>query len=200
MIDRVRGTLVHVDIGYAVIEAGGVGIRIATSGATLRQLPRLGEEAQLLTYLVVREDALQLYGFASEAERELFLMLLGVQAVGPKLALAVLSSGDPSEIAGALAIGDVQRMQTVPGIGKRTAERIIVELRDKVAPGLAAVSASDFGGVGASAAVSNDPRVLARRGLEELGFAGDEAERLLLAATGDTVEELLATALRGARA
>jgi Holliday junction DNA helicase RuvA len=200
MIDRVRGTLVHVDIGYAVIEAGGVGIKISTSGATLRQLPSLGEQAQLLTYLVVREDALQLYGFASEAERELFLMLLGVQAVGPKLALAVLSSGDPSEIAGALAVGDVQRMQAVPGIGKRTAERIIVELREKVAPGLAAVSGGGVLAAHANAAVSDDPRVLARRGLEELGFGGDEAERLLLGATGDTVEQLLATALRGARA
>jgi len=200
MIDRVRGTLLHVDVGYAVVEAGGVGLRIATSGATLRSLPALGEEARLLTYLVVREDALQLYGFASEAERELFLMLLGVQAVGPKLALAVLSSGDPSEIAAALAIGDVQRMQTVPGIGKRTAERIVVELREKVAPGLAAVSGGDLIAAHASAAASDDPRVLARRGLEELGFGGDEAERLLLGATGATVEQLLATALRGARA
>jgi len=92
----------------------------------------VGEQATLHTHLIVRDDALALYGFASEQERDLFLMLLSVQAVGPKVALAVLSAGPPRALIAALAAGDAARFQAVPGIGKRTAERIIVELREKV--------------------------------------------------------------------
>ena len=98
-------------------------------------MPAVGEQVTLHTHLIVRDDALTLYGFASEQERDLFLMLLSVQAVGPKVALAVLSAGAPRELIGALAAGDAARFQAVPGIGKRTAERIIVELREKVGRG-----------------------------------------------------------------
>ena len=95
-------------------------------------MPAVGEQVTLHTHLIVRDDALALYGFAPEQERDLFLMLLSVQAVGPKVALAVLSAGTPRELIAALAAGDAARFQAVPGIGKRTAERIIVELREKV--------------------------------------------------------------------
>src|SRR6202035_1510826 len=98
----------------------------------LRHVPAVGHDVVLHAHLVVRDDALALYGFATEEERELFLMLLGVQSVGPKVALAVLSGGPPRELLGALAAGDSARLQAVPGVGKRTAERIIVELREKV--------------------------------------------------------------------
>jgi Holliday junction DNA helicase RuvA len=118
-------------------------------------------------------------------------MLLGVQSVGPKVALAVLSGGAPRELLGAIAAGDAARFQAVPGIGKRTAERIIVELRDKVgAASPYAPGPSD----------PDDPRALARNGLVELGFAPGEAERLLAQAGGESAEELLAGALRAARA
>ena len=98
-------------------------------------MPPVGELATLHTHLIVRDDALALYGFHTEQERDLFLMLLSVQAVGPKVALAVLSAGPPRELVSALAAGDAARLQAVPGIGKRTAERIIVELREKVGVG-----------------------------------------------------------------
>ncbi len=115
-----------------VVLSGSVGYRAAVSAETLRHVPAVGEQVTLHTHLIVRDDALALYGFHSEQERDLFLMLLSVQAVGPKVALAVLSAGAPRELIAALAAGDAARFQAVPGIGKRTAERIIVELREKV--------------------------------------------------------------------
>ncbi len=198
MIERVRGTLVATGAAQVVVEVGGVGLQLAASTSTIASLPRIGEEARLLAYLVVREDALQLYGFGSEAERELFLLLLGVQSVGPKLALAVLSSGDPGVVGAAIATGDAARLQAVPGVGKRTAERIVVELRDKIAPGLADI-ASGRGALG-SAAASSDPRVLARQALEGLGFAPDELDAMLSGIDADSVEELVSGALRKSRA
>jgi Holliday junction DNA helicase RuvA len=143
--------------------------------------------------LVVRDDALALYGFATEEERELFLALIGVQSVGPKVALAVLSGGSPRELVAAVVAGDVARLQAVPGIGKRTAERIVVELREKVGV------ESDLGDAPITVTRGDDPRNVARDGLLELGFQPAEAQALLADATGDTAEELLASALRGAR-
>jgi Holliday junction DNA helicase RuvA len=176
---------------HVVVSCGGVGYRLAVSAETLRHVPRVGEAASLHTHLVVRDDALQLYGFSSEEERDLFLMLLGVQSVGPKMALAVLSGGPPRDLLAAVAAGDVARLQAAPGIGKRTAERIIVELREKVG----AVGADDP----ISIARGDDPRLLARDGLVGLGFSLQEAEALLAGAPGETTEDLIAHALRGSR-
>ena len=132
----------------------------------------------LHTHLIARDDALTLYGFHSERERELFLMLLTVQAVGPKVALAVLSVTPPPELVAALAAGDADRLRAVPGIGKRTAERIIVELREKVAPEAPAARrpGADRGPPRRARA---DPRTLARAGLLELGYGPEEADELL---------------------
>jgi Holliday junction DNA helicase RuvA len=168
------------------------------SAETLRKLPAVGERATLHTHLIVRDDALTLYGFHSEQERELFLMLLSVQAVGPKVALAILSAGPPRELLGALAAGDSARLQAVPGIGKRTAERIIVELREKV-------GAPDGPPAGVRTPIvarrgsRQDPRALAREGLLELGYAPAEADALLADSPGESAEELIAAALRLAR-
>jgi Holliday junction DNA helicase RuvA len=177
---------------HVVIECGGVGYRLSVSSETLRQVPAIGNEILLHTHLAVRDDALQLYGFATEEERELFLMLLGVQSVGPKVALAVLSAGPPRELVAALAAGDAARFQAVPGIGKRTAERIIVELREKV--GVAPPESSSI-----RVSRLDDPRSLAREGLLGLGFTPVEADELLDGAPGDRPEELIAYALRTAR-
>ncbi|MDO9354715.1 MAG: Holliday junction branch migration protein RuvA [Solirubrobacteraceae bacterium] len=199
MIERVRGTLVHTSAATVVVEVGGVGLSLSVSSSTLGALPRLGEQVQLLAYLAVREDALQLFGFGSEAERDLFLLLLGVQSVGPKLALAVLSGGDAGQIGAAIASGDAARLQATPGVGKRTAERIVVELRDKIAPGLSA----GINGPGAAlgrAAASSDPKILARQALEGLGFGPIELDSMLTDVDGDSVEELVAGALKKARA
>ena len=132
MIALVSGTVAVRRADHVVVDCGGVGYRLASRPRRCATSPRSARQVLLHAHLVVRDDALALYGFATEEERELFLMLLGVQSVGPKVALAVLSGGPPRELLAALAAGDSARLQAVPGIGKRTAERIIVELREKV--------------------------------------------------------------------
>jgi Holliday junction DNA helicase RuvA len=191
MIALVSGTVAVRRIDHVVVDTGGVGYRLAVSAQTLRQVPALGERVVLHTHLVVRDDALALYGFATEEERELFLMLLGVQSVGPKVALAVLSGGPPRELLAALAAGDGARLQAVPGVGKRTAERIIVELREKVGASL------PEGAIQISR--TDDPVALARQGLLELGYALPEADQLLDGLSGERPEDLITEALRSAR-
>ncbi len=191
MIASVRGEVLVRRQGEVVIESGGVGYRLAVSAETLQAVPAAGKEGVLHAHLIVRDDALQLYGFATEAERELFLMLIGVQNVGPKVALAVLSGGAPRVLLGAIASGVVARFQAVPGIGKRTAERIIVELKEKVA----GAAADEI----VVTRASDDPRSVAREALVSLGFESREADELVDAAGGDTPEELIADALRAAR-
>jgi Holliday junction DNA helicase RuvA len=190
VIAAVRGPVLARKPDHVVVECGGVGYRVAVSSQTLSSVPGPGQEASLFTHLVLRDDAMNLYGFASEDERELFLMLIGVQGVGPKVALAVLSGGTPRELLNAIATGDSARFQAVPGIGKRTADRVIVELREKVA-----------GRVSDEIVItkSDDPRTLARQGLESLGFDAREADQLLDKADGASAEELIAGALKAAR-
>jgi Holliday junction DNA helicase RuvA len=199
VIASVAGEVAGRRPGRVVVEtAGGVGYALAVSAETLRQVPPVGRSVVLHSHLVVRDDALQLFGFATEEERDLFLLLVGVQSVGPKVALAVLGGGAPRELAAALAAGDVQRLTAVPGIGKRTAERIVVELRDKVALDGAGAAGGDAAGP-IAVTRGDDPRRLARDGLLELGYAPAEAERLVAGAEGETPEDLLASALRAAR-
>lgn len=201
MIALLHGEVAARRSDHVVVLCGGVGYRAAVSAQTLRQVPPAGEAVTLHTHLIAREDALTLYGFHSEAERELFLLLLGVQAVGPKVALAVLSAASPAELAGALAAGDAARLQAVPGIGKRTAERIIVELREKVseAAGIAPAGGGE-GPLRARRVRAEGPRELARGGLLELGYGLEEADALLADVEGDSAEQLIAAALRLARA
>jgi holliday junction DNA helicase RuvA len=190
MIAMVRGEVAVRRPDHVVVLAAGVGYRLAVSAETLRRVPAVGKQITLHAHLVVREDALSLYGFATEEERDLFLMLVGVQSVGPKVALAVLSGGSPRELLQALAAGDTARLQAAPGVGKRTAERIVSELRPKV------------GGddpILISRGESDDPRTLARDGLLELGYTPQEADRLLDGADGDRPEDLIAHALKAAR-
>lgn len=200
MIALLRGEVAVRRCDHVVVLCGEVGYRAAVSAETLRHVPAVGEQVTLHTHLIVRDDALALYGFHAEQERELFLMLLSVQAVGPKVALAVLSSGRPQELLSALAAGDAGRFQAAPGVGKRTAERIIVELREKVAQqGL--VGEEPGGGAPAILARRGQehPRTIARQGLIELGYAPAEAEELLRDAQDGAAEELIAAALRLAR-
>ncbi len=193
MIALVRGAVAVRRADHVVVETAGVGYRLAVSAETLRRVPAVGRTVTLHSHLIVRDDALALFGFATEEERDLFLALIGVQSVGPKVALAVLSGGTPRELITALASGDVARLQAVPGIGKRTAERIIVELREKVAGTVG-------GGEDIVITRSDDPRRLARDGLVELGFTIVEADELLRDAPDDTPENLIADALRASRA
>ena len=193
MIAAVRGEVMVRRPDHVVIDANGVGYRVAVSSETLHAVPRAGKEVLLHTHLVMRDDAMHLYGFATEDERELFRMLISVSGVGPKVAMAALSGGSSRELLRAIAAGDTKRFQAVPGIGKRTAERIIVELREKVTGALEVESAI-------VAAEEGDARSLARDGLVNLGYQPLEAEQLLDGLEGDDAEALLAGALRKAGA
>ncbi len=191
MIAAVRGEVVVRRPDHVVLDANGVGYRLTVSSETLKAVPAAGSEAFLHAELISRDDSLALYGFASEEERNLFGELVSVSGVGPKVAIATLSGGPARELLRAIAAGDAKRFQAVPGIGKRTAERIIVELRDKIAGSLEeqVVEALVEGG---------DARDLARDGLVNLGYAPLEAEQLLDGLQGDDPQELISGALRKA--
>jgi holliday junction DNA helicase RuvA len=190
MIASVRGEVLVRRPDHVVIESGGVGYRLAVSAETLKAVPARGKQATLHAHLVARDDSLQLYGFASEEERDLFLHLISVSGVGPKVAIAVLSGGTPRELLRAIAAGDGKRFQAVPGVGKRTAERVIVELREKVTGEL------EEGVQALADGEKADSRTLARDGLMHLGYTITEAEKLLADAEGDSPEEMISAALR----
>ena len=192
MIASVSGEVLVRRADYVVIDASGVGYRLAVSAETLKSVPARAKRTTLHAHLVARDDALNLYGFASEEERDLFLHLTSVSGVGPKVAMAALSGGPVRELLRAIAAGDAKRFQAVPGIGKRTSERIIVELREKVAGEIE----GDTSGVDASG--DEDPRAMAREGLLNLGYTPPEAERLLDEAQGESAEEIVQSALRSA--
>jgi Holliday junction DNA helicase RuvA len=192
MIALLSGEVAVRRADHVVLSCGGVGYRANVSAETLAKVPAVGKASTLHTHLILRDDGMHLYGFAAEEERDLFLALIGVQNVGPKVALAVLSGGPSRELIGAVINGDVARLQAVPGIGKRTAERIVVELREKLAP----VMPDDEP---ITIRRADDPRLEAREALVGLGFALPEAEQLLADAPDGPPEDLIAHALRGAR-
>jgi Holliday junction DNA helicase RuvA len=203
VIALISGRVVVRRADHVVLDTGGVGYRLAVSAETLKHVPGVDQEVVLHTHLVVRDDALHLYGFATEEERDLFLMLLGVQTVGPKVALAVLSTGPPRRLMAAVASGEAARLKA-PGVGKRTAERIIVELREKVGDALPSGEADASGTNGVEiptgGADGDAPLTLAREALGGLGYGPDEID-LLLRGAGEagSAEELIAHALRSAR-
>ena len=167
MIASVRGEIIDIALDHAVVEAAGVGYKVMTTPSTLATLRR-GTEARLITAMIVREDSQTLYGFADAEARDLFSTLLGVSGVGPKIALATLAVYDAPTLRQALADGDVTALTRVPGIGKRGAERLVLELRDKIG---ASASVSGSATVGGHAV--RGPVVEALVGL---GFAAKQAE------------------------
>lgn len=190
MIASVSGEVLHKTLDHVVIEAAGVGYMLSVSASTLEDVGPTGSRSTLLATLVVREDAMQLYGFSTADERDVFNLLTSVSGVGPKVGLAVLSGMTVSEVETALFAGDHATFQKVPGIGKRTAERLVVELKDKVVPTGAPT-------VLRAATRSDDPTMLARDGLLALGYSLAQAEAMLAEAAGDSTEDLIASALRG---
>ncbi len=190
MIASVSGEVLVRRTDHVVIDAAGVGYRLAVSAETLKAVPARGKHATLHSHLVMRDDGIHLYGFASEEERDLFLNLISVSGVGPKVAIAILSGGTPRELLGAIAAGDAKRFQAVQGIGKRTSERVIVELREKVAGELEESALADTG--------SDDPRSMARDGLMHLGYTLTEADKLLDGVDGESAEILISSALKKA--
>jgi holliday junction DNA helicase RuvA len=190
MIASVRGEVLDVALDHVVIEAAGVGYKLMAAPSTLATLRR-GGEARLITAMIVREDSMTLYGFPDADARDLFLTLLGVSGIGPKIALATLAVYDAPALRRALADGDVAALTRVPGIGKRGAERLVLELRDKIGP------------VGTSAAATavngHSVRGPVVEALVGLGFAARQAEeateKVLAADDGATTSTALRSAL-----
>jgi Holliday junction DNA helicase RuvA len=195
MIGRLRGTLISKQPPSLLIEVGGVGYDVDAPMSTVYDLPATGKEVILLTHYAVKEDGVALYGFLREAERAMFRNLLKVSGIGAKIALAVLSGVATDELSRLVHAGDVAALTKIPGIGKKTAERMVVELRDRVdAVGVRL----PVGAVGD--AVPVDPVGEATVALQQLGYKPVEASRLVqkAAAEGDSAEAIIRKALRAA--
>ena len=154
MFYYVNGTVAHLAPYLAVIDCGGVGYACRTTNNTLTRLKK-GETARLYTYLNVREDAMELYGFFTEDERNCFQLLIGVSGVGPKAALSILSSSTPETLAMSIITGDEKALTVAPGIGKKIAQRVILELKDKLAKGQIAPGGESYGGTGVTVIPEN---------------------------------------------
>lgn len=189
MIASVRGEVLEIALDHAVIEAAGVGYKVIATPSTLATLRR-GAEARLITAMIVREDSQTLYGFADGEARDLFATLLGVSGVGPKIALATLAVYDAPALRQALADGDVTALTRVPGIGKRGAERMVLELRDKIGalPGAG----------GGSPAGAHAVRAPVIEALVGLGFPAKQAEEACDKVLADDAEATTSGALRAA--
>jgi Holliday junction DNA helicase RuvA len=188
MIARLRGKPVASTPDGLVLDVGGVGYLVAATPSAVRKAER-ADEVTVETYLHVREDALQLYGFAERAERDLFVQLLSVNGVGPKVALAIVSGSPADELRRAIVREDAARFTAIPGIGKKTAERIVLELKEKMATVVVAPAAGD----------DVDEHVVARDALVELGYSIADAERALANIDRDaSPEERVRQALRRA--
>jgi Holliday junction DNA helicase RuvA len=184
MIGRLRGTLVGRYEGSVLVDVAGVGYVVAVTPRTQTGLPSVGEEAVLHTHLHVREDQLSLFGFDSTADKDLFALLLGISGVGPKVGLAILATMTPDQLRMAVVSGDTAALTAVPGIGKRSAEKLMVELRPKMDASLAASSASG-------------PMSEVREALASLGYAPDEVRDTLAVMSHDlSVEEMLKLSLQ----
>jgi Holliday junction DNA helicase RuvA len=182
MIASIRGNLLFIGVDHAVVETGGVGFLVYAPRNVLGALGEIGGEVRLYTHLHIREDLLALYGFATSDQRHLFETLLGVSGIGPKVALSMLSSAPPDELRVAIAGGDTARLARVPGIGKKTAERLVLELRGKL----------DLKGVPATGAT---PALMAANAelaemLVGLGFSAAEASSAIAALPADAPTEL----------
>ena len=192
MISSLTGAVAAATLDTVVLEVGGVGLLVHTTPATAASA-RPGESMRLATSLVVREDSLTLFGFGGDDERALFEQVQTVSGVGPRLALAMLAVHDPAQLSSAIATGNVTALTKVPGIGKKTAERIVVELRDR---------AADLGAgpVSGTAAAGFDPLSEAVIALQQLGYKPAEADRMARAAAvqGDSAEAIIRKALQQA--
>lgn len=184
MIAFVEGTLAERGADRVVVNAGGLGYELVASASTIASLPAVGRTARLLTHLQVRDDAMVLYGFATGAERDLFHLLVGVSSVGPKVAMAILSVLEPDALRRAVLEGDIDAVTVVPGVGKKMAGRIVLELKDRLGGEI------DLPGSGPLAEV--------REALEGMGLSPQEIQRAVtgLETDGLAVEELLREALR----
>jgi Holliday junction DNA helicase RuvA len=195
MIGRLRGTLLSKQPPSLLIEVGGLGYEVDAPMSTIYDLPGIGKEVILLTHYAVKEDSAALYGFLRESERTLFRNLLKVSGIGAKIALAVLSGVSTDHFARLVQAGDVVALTKIPGIGKKTAERIVVELRDRV-DGLSSLPGTALPGAAAPLDAAGEATVA----LQQLGYKPVEVTRLVqkVAAEGDSAEAIIRKALRAA--
>ena len=184
MIASLRGTFAYMGLDHLVIDVSGVGYLVYAPRPVLGSLGAIGEQVALYTTMIVREDSLTLYGFATVEQRALFESLLGVTGIGPKVALNLLSSGTPDELRAAIAGGDLPRLSRVPGIGKKTAERLVLELKGKI--DLKGLSATPVAATPAAAAVNAELSSL----LVNLGYNAAEAAAAVAALPADAPESL----------
>ena len=195
MFYSVRGKLIHMDSSTAVVECGGVGYNCQTTMNTLKNL-RLGDEVTLFTYLNVREDAMELFGFSAKTELDTFKTLIGVSGVGPKAGLAILSELSPEQVAMAIATDDIKTITRAQGVGKKIAQRIVLELKDKLAKSLSSEDTTlPSAAATANAAMGNIPKAIEALGV--LGYSPADVSGIL--ATMDSalpVEQLIAQTLR----
>ncbi|MDA8365152.1 MAG: Holliday junction branch migration protein RuvA [Gammaproteobacteria bacterium] len=191
MIGRLCGTLLHREPPLLLVDVGGVGYELEAPMSTFYDLPQAGENVTLFTHLVVRDDAHLLYGFSRDRQRRLFRSLLKVNGVGPRVALAILSGLSDEDLLRCIAQEDIARLTRVPGIGRKTAERLIIELRDKVEPAPTA-------GAVHPAAVPSDPMQEAVSALVALGYKPQEANRAVSAVPPEGLrsEEIIRQALK----
>lgn len=199
MIGRIRGTLVHKQPPDILVDVAGVGYEIQVPMTTLFRLPELGAEVLLLTHLVVREDAQLLYGFFDEQDRHLFRQLIKVSGVGPKLALTILSGMDSNSFARCVQRDDISSLVALPGVGKKTAERLLVEMRDKLKDWLGSAGAGGQLEGGAVTAPVTNIVADAEGALIALGYKPQQASQAVAAVHDDTVtssEDLIRRALK----
>ena len=191
MIGRLKGTLVHKQPPWLMIDVAGVGYELEAPMSTFYDLPEVGREVTLFVHHAVKQDAVALYGFMREVERRVFRDVQKVTGIGAKIALAILSGASVDEFARLVQSGDVAALTRIPGIGKKTAERIVVELRDRAAD--FAGGAALFTGKG----VPNDPIAEASVALQQLGYKPAEISRMVKeGGPGDSAEDIIRKALK----
>ncbi|MCR5456915.1 MAG: Holliday junction branch migration protein RuvA [Clostridiales bacterium] len=194
MFYYLKGKLANTTAQTAVVECGGVGFLLTVSTNTLSHLTKMGEEVKLYTYMSVREDAMELYGFFTESELDMFKQLINVSGVGPKAAISLLSAFSPERLASAIVTGDVKMISGAKGIGKKTAERIILELKERIAliSSEEGTEVLDLSSAGNASSIQKD----VIDGLMVLGISKADAVRVVKDCTGTTIEEVMREALR----
>lgn len=194
MFYYLHGKLASTSLQTAVVDCGGVGFLLTVSNNTLSHLTKTGEDVKLFTYMQVREDAIELYGFYTEAELDMFKQLLNVSGVGPKAAISILSAFSPERLASAIVTGDVKLISGAKGIGKKTAERIILELKERIAI-IASEDGTEIVDSGSANNISSIQKDVID-GLIVLGISKADAIRVVRDCTGETIEEVMREALR----
>ena len=195
MISYVKGELTEILEDAIVVETGGVGYNIMVPASLFRELPPVGRQVKIYTHFQVKEDAMSLYGFFAREDVRIFRMLIGVSGIGPKGALGILSVLTPDALRFAVLAEDVAAISKAPGVGKKTAQKCIIELKDKLSL-QEAVEIKMAHNQGGTSVVEDDPRDEALQALVALGYSASEAMRAVKAAQGDTVEDLIRSALK----